>query len=383
MKTLIKLWLIAALLSLTLVISSAQDTDNEMTLDSLVNIGETEEFDYLVGPEGMTLYSFSLDDELCTDECLTTWMPLTVENESELTKTEGIPGNLGIYQRENGASQVTYNDIPLYYFSGDEQPGDLNGDRVGNVWFIVQPVNLYVGRNDDLGKLLVGPTGMTVYISINDQPGISNCTGDCTQTWIPFRVDTDAALTPARNVPGQMGLIERPDDSTLQVTYNGQPLYFFVGDENVGDAIGQGADDSWYIYPPETVFLGGSDSVGLWLETAYRRTVYASQLDEPGVSNCVDACTETWIPYTVEAGDVIYGLGVRGELSVITRPDGSLQVAYNEMPLYTYIGDEHPGDINGYGIDGVWFNVPPETSRDDFMNFTTDPNGAGSDNSGG
>ena len=381
MKNTVRLLLIVALLAFSVTLI-AQDNGDEMILDSLVNIGENEEFSYLVGPEGMTLYSFSMDDALCVDGCLETWMPLTVDNESELSKTEGIPGNLGIYEREGDINQVTYNDIPLYTFSGDSQVGDLNGDRVNNVWFIVEPVNLYVGGNGELGKFLVGPQGMTLYVSTNDEPNISNCTAGCLANWIPFTVETDADLTVARNIPGQIGLIERPDDGTLQVTYNEQPLYRFSADENVGDSNGQGFESAWYIFPPESVFLGGTDAGGLWLETAYSRTVYASQLDDSGASNCVDDCAETFIPYTVNRGDVVYGLRLEGEISLITRPDGTLQVAYNEMPLYTYVGDTMQGELNGYGIDEVWFNVPPGITRDQFMTLSTNPYGDDDDEGG-
>ncbi|MEQ8675878.1 MAG: hypothetical protein RLP44_01795 [Aggregatilineales bacterium] len=387
MKNTVRLLLIVVLVALAVSVTlMAQDDNDEMILDSLVNIGENAEFSYLVGPEGMTLYTFSMDDALCVDDCLEAWMPLTVDNESELTKTAGIPGNLGIYEREGDINQVTYNAMPLYYFSGDEQVGDINGDRVGNVWFIVEPKNLYVGGNGELGKFLVGPEGMTLYVSTNDQPDVSNCTAGCLENWIPFTVETDAELTRARNVPGQVGLIERPDDGTLQVTYNSQPLYYFSADENVGDSNGQGFESTWYIFPPETVFLGGTDAAGAWLETAYRRTLYASQLDDSGASNCLDECAEMFIPYTVNRGDVVYGLRLEGEISLITRPDDTLQVAYNEMPLYTYVGDTMQGELNGYGIDEVWFNVPPAITRDQFMNLSTDPFGGddeGDDDEGG
>ena len=35
--------------------------------------------------------------------------------------------------------QVTYNGHPLYYFSGDQAPGDTNGQGIGDIWFVVSP----------------------------------------------------------------------------------------------------------------------------------------------------------------------------------------------------------------------------------------------------
>ena len=43
--------------------------------------------------------------------------------------------------------------------------------------------------------------------------------------------------------------------------------------------------------------------------------------------------------------------------SVIERPDGTYQLAADEQPLYTFGGDEQPGDVNGQGVGGSWFAV--------------------------
>ncbi len=42
---------------------------------------------------------------------------------------------LGTTTRKDGSIQVTYNSMPLYYFSKDEAPGDTNGEGVANVWY--------------------------------------------------------------------------------------------------------------------------------------------------------------------------------------------------------------------------------------------------------
>ena len=56
-----------------------------------------------------------------------------------------MSGWLGTTTRPDGNSQVTYNGVPLYYFANDEKPGDTNGQTVGDVWFVVDPIGGAVG----------------------------------------------------------------------------------------------------------------------------------------------------------------------------------------------------------------------------------------------
>jgi predicted lipoprotein with Yx(FWY)xxD motif len=46
-------------------------------------------------------------------------------------------GLLGTTKRTDGTTQVTYNKLPLYYFTPDKAPGDVNGQAVKNVWFVM------------------------------------------------------------------------------------------------------------------------------------------------------------------------------------------------------------------------------------------------------
>ena len=96
----------------------------------------------LVGPNGMTLYVFTQDTDgtsTCADECATAWPPLTVEAGAEVENGDGVTGELAIVDREDGDSQVTYDGMPLYYYSGDSGPGDATGEGVNEVWFIASP----------------------------------------------------------------------------------------------------------------------------------------------------------------------------------------------------------------------------------------------------
>ena len=82
---------------------------------------------------GLTLYYFTKDvkdsgKSVCTGGCLETWPALTVNAGETPTGGEGVTGTLGTITREdNGALQVTYNGLPLYFFKNDQAPGDLNG----------------------------------------------------------------------------------------------------------------------------------------------------------------------------------------------------------------------------------------------------------------
>jgi predicted lipoprotein with Yx(FWY)xxD motif len=78
--------------------------------------------------------------------------------------------------------------------------------------------------------------------------------------------------------------------------------------------------------------------------------------DAGTTSACVDACATNWPPLTVAAlTDVTAGTGVTGTLATITRADGSLQVTLAGHPLYYFKGDAAAGDINGQGLNDVWY----------------------------
>jgi predicted lipoprotein with Yx(FWY)xxD motif len=104
--------------------------------------GNDELGPFLAGPDGMTLYLFTNDTpgvSNCYDECAVRWPPLLVADGEQPTAAEGIGGTLGVTERTDGTYQVTYNDIPLYYWIRDVVPGDATGQNVGEVWFVVAP----------------------------------------------------------------------------------------------------------------------------------------------------------------------------------------------------------------------------------------------------
>jgi predicted lipoprotein with Yx(FWY)xxD motif len=120
--------------------ASADAGDGLQTIG--IAVAETDAGPSLVGPDGKTLYIFTQDTDgtsTCTGDCAAAWPPLTVEAGAEVEAGEGVTGELGIIERDDGTSQVTYDGMPLYFFAQDAEPGDATGEGVNNVWFIASP----------------------------------------------------------------------------------------------------------------------------------------------------------------------------------------------------------------------------------------------------
>jgi predicted lipoprotein with Yx(FWY)xxD motif len=82
-------------------------------------------------------------------------------------------------------------------------------------------------------------------------------------------------------------------------------------------------------------------------------TLYLFTVDEPGVSNCDEDCLEVWPPME---GEPEAGSGVDAELlGSIEHDDGTIQATYGDWPLYYYAGDAAAGDLEGQGLNDVWF----------------------------
>ena len=91
------------------------------------------------------------------------------------------------------------------------------------------------------------------------------------------------------------------------------------------------------------------------------KALYVFTPDTGDTSNCNDDCAANWPPLTVTmASDVAAGTGVTGQLGTITRSDGALQVTLGGHPLYHFKGDAAAGDVNGQGLNDVWFLAGPD-----------------------
>ncbi len=252
-----------------------------VTGPATVSLGKTDALgSFLVDAKGMTLYLFTKDTpntSNCYGKCATAWPPLLTKGKP--AAGDGVDASkLGTTTRKDGSSQVTYNGWPLYYYFKDGAAGDVTGQNVGNVWFVVSPsgdkieagqatqapaatqaatsapaaasgpATVDLGKNAMQGSFLVDGKGMTLYLFTKDTPNTSVCYDKCAAAWPPL-------LTNGKPVAGmgvdasKFGTTTRKDGTT-QVTYNGWPLYYFAKDKAPGDVNGQNIGSVWFVVSP-------------------------------------------------------------------------------------------------------------------------------------
>jgi predicted lipoprotein with Yx(FWY)xxD motif len=270
---------------------------------------------YFVGPNGMTLYTFDKDtagtSNCQADPCLTNWPALTVASAGEITVGTGLTAaDFGTVARSDGASQVAFKEIPLYYFAGDQAAGDTNGDGVGGIWHLAKTTSTLPAASApasapasatasapasapastsgggpsgpcydahyqevpcpssgsgssaaagaptiaiaDAGYL-VGPNGLTLYTFDNDTAAdASSCTDDCLANWPALTVDSADDMELGEGVDDDdVTTFTRADDGTIQVSYYGKPLYYYAGDTAPGQTNGDGLFDVWHQAMPQ------------------------------------------------------------------------------------------------------------------------------------
>lgn len=87
----------------------------------------------VVDAGGMTLYTTEREADgavVCVDECLEFWLPAIVDSETPAVSAE-LTDRIGTVERPDGGGlQATFDGSPLYRFSEDGEPGEVNGDGV-------------------------------------------------------------------------------------------------------------------------------------------------------------------------------------------------------------------------------------------------------------
>ena len=125
---------------------------------------------------------------------------------------------------------------------------DVRDDAVGDAEEQAQLVDMMTIQLGDQGFLVDG-SGRTLYLFVNDEQGPSVCFDECEASWPPVLVGSD--MVAGEGIDGELlDRIDRPD-GTQQVTYNGWPLYYYVGDTETGHTAGQGLGEVWYVLDAE------------------------------------------------------------------------------------------------------------------------------------
>jgi predicted lipoprotein with Yx(FWY)xxD motif len=108
------------------------------------------------------------------------------------------------------------------------------------------------------------------------------------------------------------------------------------------------------------IHVASNAALGNYLTTASARTLYYftperdSHASSPNII-CSGSCAKTWPPLLAPSALLTTNVALPGTLKTIVRPDGGRQVTYDDWPLYTFSGDNRPGDTNGQGVMGYWF----------------------------
>jgi predicted lipoprotein with Yx(FWY)xxD motif len=339
-----------------------------------VKVSKTALGNVLADPKGMTLYMFTKDAKdtsNCYDQCATAWPPLLTSGAPNAAK--GVDAALlGTTTRKDGKMQVTYAGMPLYYWAQDKKAGDVLGQDVGKVWYVVAPngkpnmqilARVQMARSP-LGNILAGPNGRTLYMFTKDAKDTSNCYDSCATNWPPLLTDLPPAA--ATGVKASLLGTTTRKDGKMQVTYAGMPLYYWAKDKAPGDMTGQNVGEVWFVVQPDGKIIQraapvaasvsiASTNLGNILVGPDGKTLYMFTKDGKDMSNCYDSCATNWPPLLTEAKPVAGNGADPALLGTTTRKDGTTQVTYKGMPVYTWAADQKPGDTTGENVGEVWF----------------------------
>jgi mono/diheme cytochrome c family protein len=117
-------------------------------------------------------------------------------------------------------------------------------------------LEVQVAQVPGLGAFLTTAKGYTLYYYDKDQPGQSNCTGSCAQTFQPLTAGEGVNPGLGAGIPGTLTTVERPDGND-QVAYSAEPaydqipLYTYYGDSEPGETKGNYYENAWHIVSVE------------------------------------------------------------------------------------------------------------------------------------
>ena len=263
-------WTIVAIATVGSVLAASglalHGTNGATAAGAQVKVHKTGLGRVLVDQRGRTLYLFEADEfgrTACYGKCATAWPPLLTSGQPRAA-AGAHAALLGTTKRKDGKLQVTYAGYPLYLFVKDAKAGQTLGqglDGFGGEWYVLDakgrkiedgqhgggPASVAV-RKTALGRVVADDRGRTLYLFEADHGPTSACYGKCAGAWPPLLTTGKPQMSSGVRA-ALLGTTKRKDGS-LQVTYAGHPLYFFVKDTEAGQTLGQGLDGfggEWYV----------------------------------------------------------------------------------------------------------------------------------------
>lgn len=119
--------------------------------DAVLATADSPLGEIVVDGEGFTVYVFDEDtagsgESACSGQCLAAWPPVVAD--SDTPAVDGVDGEVGTITRDDGTRQVTLDGLPLYYYAPDAQAGDVTGQGVQGVWWVVAPDGAKIGADE-------------------------------------------------------------------------------------------------------------------------------------------------------------------------------------------------------------------------------------------
>lgn len=113
--------------------------------------------------------------------------------------------------------------------------------------------------------------------------------------------------------------------------------------------------------PANTVRITNNATFGKVMTDSAGNTLYFFSPDANGQTACTGPCLAAWPSFYTPKVTMDTGLNA-ADFGVIHRPEGTLQTTYKGWPLYYFANDPKAGDVNGDGLENVWFVAKPDYS---------------------
>ena len=122
--------------------TSAPATSAPAAATADLKIAESTAGPIVVDGKGMSVYYYTKDvkdsgTSACTGGCLEAWPPVLAA--SDTPTVDGVTATVGTIATPDGKKQLTVNGMPVYYYAEDKAAGDITGQGVGGVWYLVAP----------------------------------------------------------------------------------------------------------------------------------------------------------------------------------------------------------------------------------------------------